>query len=745
MPQGLELGSRRIGPLDRQFLDPKSEPLRQGHHLDVKPKPRLLNAGKNLPGGFPAKGFEPTLRIRKVCRSNRPENPVKNPAGHLARQGLPVNDPAVGMAPRSHEHIRPVREAEEFLHAPQGDTQIRIHEKHPLPPGFEHAGLHGEPLAVSVRILHDLKPRIPPDFLPRNFCGPVGSRLNDKEDLPGLPGKDPPDFPKARGQADLFIFGRNDNTDSRGLIRHGCSDYPNRVPARLSKLPLFEIAIFGIAIFLRLWLIEIKPAHFDEGVNGWFADQMTANGFYHYDPTNYHGPLHFYAVFLSQTLFGRHLWALRLPAVLASLLCLWALLKFRDFFGDRTARIAALAMAVSPAYVFYGRYSIHESWQVLFSILLLWSLLGLWTAGERRHFFTAVLSMAGLILTKETYVLHGGSFLLAGLVLWGWQRLVPSRPSFPLAKQLWTRDDGILAGGGALLLIVFFYSGNFLDFRSLKGLYQTFGAWFKTGVEAAGHAKTNYQVGPGNYYWVALMARYEWPALAGLLAGLRYIAPSDARLRYTAILAGGVLLAYSLIPYKTPWCIASILWPFLLILGGLLGEVADHWGKKFLPGVVMAPLLAGSLVVCWRLNFVNYTEDSEPYVYVQTYPDISRLTDPLLTLAQKNANNYHLSGLVLLESYYPLPWMLGDFTHIGYYNKDQLPKDWNTEFLVIEKSREAEAEKHLTRPYYKRTFRLRSAQEECTAYFSATEFSETFGGIPEFQPARQPAEPPQEE
>lgn len=516
-------------------------------------------------------------------------------------------------------------------------------------------------------------------------------------------------------------------------------DYPKRVPARLPKLPFLEIAIFAVAVFLRVWLIEIKPPHFDEGVNGWFADQMAANGFYHYDPTNYHGPLHFYAVFLSQTLFGRHLWALRLPAIIAGVLCVWAILRFGEFFGARTARLAALALAVSPAYVFYGRYSIHESWQALFSILLLWGVLGLWKSGGRKYFFTAVFSVTGLVLTKETYLLHAASFALAGLVLWGWQRVLPSRPAQPVAGQLWTRDDAVLAAGISLLLIIFFYSGNFLDFASLKGLYQTFAAWFHTGVQAAGHEKTSYQIGPAkfplNYYWVFLMARYEWPALAGLAACVRYVFPSDARYRYTAIMAGGVLLAYSIIPYKTPWCIISIIWPFYLVLGGLLGELADRAKKAYLPWLAASPLLAASLVFCWRLNFVNFAEEKEPYVYVQTFPEIYRFTGPLLSLAAKSPDNYHLSGLILLDSYYPLPWMLGDFTRVGYYGKDQSPSDWNAGFIAVEKAREGEVEKHLAAPFYKRSFRLRSAQEECTAYFAAAQFSGYFGGVPEFKPA----------
>src|SRR5256885_10867893 len=51
--------------------------------------------------------------------------------------------------------------------------------------------------------------------------------------------------------------------------------------------------IIGLAAFLRVLLLGMKPPHFDEGINGWFVDQLVKNGYYKYDPTNYHGPLHF--------------------------------------------------------------------------------------------------------------------------------------------------------------------------------------------------------------------------------------------------------------------------------------------------------------------------------------------------------------------------------------------------------------------------------------------------------------------
>jgi uncharacterized protein (TIGR03663 family) len=515
---------------------------------------------------------------------------------------------------------------------------------------------------------------------------------------------------------------------SRRLDRKLRRTYPMRVNFKALKAHLPEIAIMLIAVFLRVWLIEIKPAHFDEGINGWFADQMKASGYHRYDPTNYHGPLHFYAVFLCQILFGRELWALRVPAILASILSVLAILRFRNFFGQPAARFAALAMAVSPAYVFYGRYSIHESWQVLFSILLLHAILGLWQTGARKHLFMLAAGAAGMILTKETYLLHIGCLLLAVPVLLVWKFVSPPNPGWPIAKQSWTRDDVVTSFGVSALVIVFFYSGTFLDFRAVSGLWETHAAWFKTGMEAGGHEKTTYDlVGPLNYYWLALMARcFEWPALLGVVAGLRYILPSDSRYRYIAIASAGTLLAYSIISYKTPWCIISMLWPFYLLLGAVIQEAVSKTHRRVFWWIAV-PLLAASLAYTVRLNFLIFTDDREPYVYVQTYEDINRVTNPILKVAKSEPDGYQMEGAIVLDSYYPLPWIFGDFTRIGYFDKTNPPPRWNYDFLMIESAKESEIEPKLGRPYLKIPFRLRSGQEPCTAYLASDMFEEVLG------------------
>jgi hypothetical protein len=52
----------------------------------------------------------------------------------------------------------------------------------------------------------------------------------------------------------------------------------------------FSILIVALALALRVALLALRPAHFDEGVNGSFIDGMRVEGFYRYDPVGHWGP-----------------------------------------------------------------------------------------------------------------------------------------------------------------------------------------------------------------------------------------------------------------------------------------------------------------------------------------------------------------------------------------------------------------------------------------------------------------------
>src|SRR6266581_4857959 len=222
--------------------------------------------------------------------------------------------------------------------------------------------------------------------------------------------------------------------------------YAEQWKSRFAGVDWVPWLIIALAAFLRFFLLGIKPPHFDEGINGWFVDQVMKNGFYRYDPTNYHGPLHFYVLLLFESLFGRNVWALRLPIVLVSIACVWLALKFEPLVGSKVSRIAALAMAVSPGFVFYGRYAIHEVWLQLFSMMFILGLLGLWKFGTANYLWCAGMGVAGMILTKETYIIHLACAALAIPVLMissALNRLPDAKP----ARQDWTYLDLAMVTG----------------------------------------------------------------------------------------------------------------------------------------------------------------------------------------------------------------------------------------------------------------------------------------------------------
>lgn len=508
--------------------------------------------------------------------------------------------------------------------------------------------------------------------------------------------------------------------------------------------------IVVLALVLRLVWLDVKPPHFDEGVNGLFVDTMTAEGYYHYDAGNFHGPLHFYILFLAQTLLGRDPWVLRLPIALASTLCVAMFFAFRRDLGNGACLIAAAAAAISPGMVFYGRYAIHETWLLLFLLLSAWGLLGIarglltlgaWS-GDRRHLAALIGGCAGMVLTKETYVIHVGVFVIA-IACTVALDLVSRPASETAAARTWGRRD--VAGYTALALgvVLFFYSGAFLDWPdwsrpagqrgSVAGLWETFQIWTQTGTDKeGGHAKEW-------HYWLELMLRYETAAVLGLLAMAVILPPrQSAPLRWLAAVGFGTWLAYSIISYKTPWCIIVILWPMFMFFGvGVvwLAQTLDRAVASILASVVFAFGLANTAL----LNFANYADEEEPYVYVQTLRDVEKLMSPLHTLVRQSPANYHLRGLVLIsqDGSHPLPWWLGDFTRLAFLSeREPIPEQMDADFLVIEDPYVSDVEERLKDVYFREAMVVRgNSAQATTLYFQAERFASLFPGRePEFRP-----------
>ena len=627
---------------------------------------------------------------------------------------------------------------------------------------------------------------------------------------------------------------------------------------------IISLLIILLAAVVRLIFLDLKPPHFDEGINGWWCDQMAKQGYYAYDPENYHGPLHFYVLRVFLLFFGRNLWALRMPTVLVGVATVGFLFLFTRFFRYRVTALTALAMAISPGFVFYERYAIHETWLVFFLIMTFWGGLSWYYRISPVAVWATVMGIAGMILTKETYAIHllvfAGAviaswilgkiapgdapmqpvsvripwrtftistltawpiFVAAFGLIWWWgsgviakaATIAPDSPgdiraplttpesiaiglflgvacAIPTAllfcrrttqKTPSTPVDGLNAERGlphaedatpnaefpwlhlfgalltAYMLVVFFYSGNFLNPAGLLGIFDTFKTWTKTGVDSAGHGKPVYDLfslvprplqhfGPlatiarlkVNWYWVKLMLSYEWFLVGGLLFSIRYLFGGNSALRYLAIYAVVTLFLYSIIPYKTPWCVISIGWPFLFLGAAAIAFLWDNL-PKFISVLVALVLFGQSGYRSYQLNFLRYDDPKEMYAYVQTFRDYRKFVDPILEKIRNDSSaKRRLHGLILLESYFPIPWVIGEVRDVGYYSdgEDKWPKDLNVDFIAVLASDSDAVESRLTEKYFVQPFRLRDGMDECKAYFRYSTFKDIFPGEkPEFDPS----------
>jgi hypothetical protein len=169
----------------------------------------------------------------------------------------------------------------------------------------------------------------------------------------------------------------------------------------------------------------------------------------------------------------------------------------------------------------------------------------------------------------------------------------------------------------------------------------------------------------------------------------------------------------------------------LFIFGSFVLVVPKRWLGLALAAAGL--LLTGSLAYTVTLNYFRCTTDTEPYVYVQTYNDIYKLTTPVLALAHRDPLYYHIIGHIIRASPYPLPWILGDFSRIGYYEHENYPPTMDADFLLVQEDKVTEVESKLRDSYFTQPLTIRPYQDPSKLYLRASLFKNFFPGMtPDF-------------
>jgi predicted membrane-bound mannosyltransferase len=134
----------------------------------------------------------------------------------------------------------------------------------------------------------------------------------------------------------------------------------------------------------------------------------------------------------------------------------------------------------------------------------------------------------------------------------------------------------------------------------------------------------------------------------------------------------GLLAAYSLVGYKTPWISLNFIVPLALTSGYALNVIYEKLREfqqqlffAFIPLVVVG--LCGYQL--YQLNFVHYDDDQLPYVYAHTKRQMLTMVDQIEQIAAKNGTGTDTGIAIVSPDYWPLPWYFRDYKRVGYYSQ----------------------------------------------------------------------------
>jgi uncharacterized protein (TIGR03663 family) len=446
------------------------------------------------------------------------------------------------------------------------------------------------------------------------------------------------------------------------------------------------LAMTIIAVVLRLPRLEQRPMHSDEAVQAVIFGELLEKNLYKYNPDNYHGPTLNYFTLIPARLSGigkfkdLNEFILRIVPVFFGLLLVLMPLLLLDGLG-RPATIAAVVMtAVSPAFVFYSRYYIHEMLLVCFSFGVI--ACG-WRYVRSKNIVWALLTGVFLGLmhaTKETCIIVFASMFLALLLMLRMQNRQISISDFvKVIKPLHI----IVIIAAAAMVSTLFYSSFFTNLNGILDASRAYAIY----LNRAG--QDDLHIHPWYYYldlltWMEGFEKLTWnedfivvAAAFGFVIAITKKCISNVNftlLRFLAFYTLIETIVYSAIPYKTPWCLLGFLHSMILLAAvgvAALLKMSLYWWEKFVVGFIL--VIFGLLlptVQGYLLSYKYYATPSNPYVYAHPTTDVFKIARRVEEAARASldGHNIYIQVICPVGDYWPLPWYLRSFPNTGWWN-----------------------------------------------------------------------------
>jgi uncharacterized protein (TIGR03663 family) len=378
----------------------------------------------------------------------------------------------------------------------------------------------------------------------------------------------------------------------------------------------------------------------------------------------------------------------------------WTTLLLLVCFLPSALRLAnSIGKTENAVWAFSLAFFLVEAALVFFVIRMLLD----WDEGRPIYLILASASAVLLFATKETAFITLGTMAIACACVWLWRKIYRASFGEPKANELenvdltWANFRRKLGDNSNLFLIisavalvfiyvgVLFFSSFFTYSEGVGKAFEAYAIWTKTG------SKDHTQNG-----WLAYAKwgmKVEAPIMIAAAIG-SLIALLKARHRFaifTAFWAFGLFLAYTIIPYKTPWLALSFLLPMCVIGGYAVNELLTSTDamQKVLGGLLSIVFVGVLSYQTYDLNFERYDDDAMPYVYAHTKREFLDLIRQIEYYADKSGKGRDATVEIVSPDYWAMPWYLNDYKHANFHGRFV---DANTAEMIVAKKAEQDAE-----------------------------------------------------
>jgi hypothetical protein len=216
-----------------------------------------------------------------------------------------------------------------------------------------------------------------------------------------------------------------------------------------------------------------------------------------------------------------------------------------------------------------------------------------------------------------------------------------------------------------IYLGVLFFSSFFTYKDGVEKAFEAYSIWSKTG------SKDHTMHGPAGY--LKWMMKVESPLLilSALGSVTTFVWARHRFAMFAALWAGGLFIAYSIIPYKTPWLALSFLLPMCIVAGYAIGQLFESKTIALKFAAVVLAISSTSVLgyQTYSLNFILYDDEEMTYVYAHTKRGLNDLIDKIAYYADKSGRGKEATIEIVSPDYWPMTWYLVDYNHANFHGR----------------------------------------------------------------------------